>query len=334
MTQLSEVNMDMAEQTNDTVLEIEDLRVDVNPRGRAPYSLLHGVTLSLKRGEVLGVVGESGSGKSMTALAAIQLVPDNLTHSGSIKLGGEQLVATSERKLRTLRGSEIAMIFQDPMTGLNPVRSIGSVMVELLRRHQKMSKSAARKRGIEVLRSVGIPAAETRMNAYPHQLSGGLRQRVMIALALLNEPSVIVADEPTTALDSTIQAQILELLRKRITDAGLILITHDLDVAGDICDRIIVMYAGHVVEEGRTSDVLASPRHPYTAGLLEASPTFDSKKGRLTPIPGSPPQPQERIVGCPFAARCAHATDICRTENPVLTAGERTAAACWNPLRQ
>src|SRR5690625_1635549 len=234
MTQLSESIVQVPEDVGETVLEIDGLRVDVKPETGTPYSLLHGISLSLKRGEVLGVVGESGSGKSMTALAAMQLIPDNLSQSGSIKLGNQQMIGAPDRRLRAMRGAEIAMVFQDPMTGLNPVRSIGSVMIEFLRRHMKISKSEARRQGIGALRSVGIPSPEARMNTYPHQLSGGLRQRVMIALALLHDPAVIVADEPTTALDSTIQAQILELLRKRVTDAGLIMITHDLDVAGDI----------------------------------------------------------------------------------------------------
>jgi oligopeptide/dipeptide ABC transporter ATP-binding protein len=217
----------------------------------------------------------------------------------------------------------VSMVFQDPMTGLNPVRTIGSLLVEALRRHRRISRADARALAIKALHAVGIPSPELRIKAYPHQLSGGLRQRVMIAMALLHDPAVIIADEPTTALDATIQAQIIDLMRSRMTNAGLILITHDLGVAGQICDRIIVMYAGHIVEEGAALNLLSHPRHPYTAGLLAAAPRFDRDRKPLVPIPGSPPTPADRPAGCPFAVRCPHATDICPSCPPVTTRPRR-----------
>jgi oligopeptide/dipeptide ABC transporter ATP-binding protein len=318
--------------SQEIVLKVDRLRVDTEGVDGSALPIVEGVSFTLARGEVLGVVGESGSGKSITALSTMRLVPGGLRQSGSIQIRGREVMDLSERELRRLRGTEVSMVFQDPMTGLNPVRTIGSLLVEALRRHRRLSRAEARRLAIDALHVVGIPSPELRIRAYPHQLSGGLRQRVMIAMALLHDPAVIIADEPTTALDATIQAQIIDLMRSRVTNAGLVLITHDLGVAGQICDRIIVMYAGHIVEIGAALDLLSRPRHPYTAGLLAAAPRFDRERAPLVPIPGSPPTPADRPAGCPFATRCPFVTDICRERRPELSAGESSTVACWAPL--
>ncbi|WP_433499968.1 ABC transporter ATP-binding protein [Sphaerimonospora sp. CA-214678] len=317
---------------NEVVLDVDGLRVHTTDGSGLPVPIIEDVSFSLARGEVLGIVGESGSGKSMTALSVMRLIPGSLSQTGSIRLQGRDVMTLPERELQRMRGTKVSMVFQDPMTGLNPVRTVGSLLVEALRRHRDVSRREARKLAIEALRAVGIPSPELRINAYPHQLSGGLRQRVMIAMALLHDPAVIIADEPTTALDATIQAQIIDLMRSRVTSAGLILITHDLGVAGQICDRIIVMYAGHIVEEGTALDLLARPRHPYTAGLLAAAPRFDRERKPLIPITGSPPTPHDRPEGCPFAPRCSRTIDPCRDQRPELVPGDLSTAACWNPL--
>jgi peptide/nickel transport system ATP-binding protein len=220
------------------------------------------------------------------------------------------------------------------MTGLNPVRSIGAQLVESVRRHQRLDQAAAEAVALDALRAVGVPAAEARMRAYPHQLSGGLRQRVMIALALINRPAVIIADEPTTALDTTIQAQILDLLRARLADqAGGILITHDLGVAAEICQRLAVIYQGTIVEQGPLAELLARPYHPYTQGLLDAAPRFDRPRGRLVPIPGQPPRPGDRDAGCPFRSRCARADEACAALPALAAVAPDHLARCWHPLR-
>ncbi|TDD35640.1 ABC transporter ATP-binding protein [Actinomadura sp. KC06] len=294
--------------------------------------IVQDVSFRLGRGEILGLVGESGSGKSLTALSLIGLLPPGLTRTGTVRLGGEDLTGRSEKQLERVRGSRIGMVFQDPMTGLNPVRRIGSVLVETILRHQDVSRAAAREKAVEALAAVGVPSPGDRVRAYPHQLSGGLRQRAMIALALINEPSVILADEPTTALDTTIQAQITQLMRDQIQARGasMILITHDLGVATELCDRVAVMYAGGVVEEGPTRELLRRPRHPYTAALLAAAPNFDRTR-TLAAISGAPPSPFARPDGCPFHPRCERAQDACRTEEPVLTVSGSHRLACWNP---
>jgi oligopeptide/dipeptide ABC transporter ATP-binding protein len=311
------------------LLSIEGLRLGFPGSPGAPV-VLDGIDLHVEQGEILGLVGESGSGKSMTALASIGLLPPGArVLSGRIKLDGQDLVTVSERDWRRIRGGAIGMIFQDPMTGLNPVRSVGSLLGEAIRRHQDVSRAQAADIAEAALRSVGIPAPRERLGAYPHQLSGGMRQRVMIALALVNSPRVILADEPTTALDATVQAQILDLLRARLHESGGLMITHDLGVAAEICDRIAVIYHGRIVEEGRTHDVLRAPRHPYTAGLLAAVPTFAGRGARLVPIPGQPPGPVAERPGCSFLPRCAFATEICATA-PVL----RNGVACHHMLRE
>jgi oligopeptide/dipeptide ABC transporter ATP-binding protein len=316
----------------DVVLNVDGLRVNATDPSGAQVPIIEDVSFSLARGEVLGIVGESGSGKSLTALSLLRLAPEALHQSGSIRVEGREVMRLSQRELQRMRGTKVSMVFQDPMTGLNPVRTVGSLLVEALRRHRRMSRAQARELAVNALRAVGVPSPELRVKVYPHQLSGGLRQRVMIALALLHDPAVIVADEPTTALDATIQAQIIDLMRSRVSSAGLIFITHDLGVAGQICNRIIVMYAGHIVEEGEALTLLSRPRHPYTAGLLAAAPRFDRERKPLIPIPGSPPTPHSRPGGCPFAPRCARATELCREKRPELVPGDLSTVACWHPL--
>ncbi|GAA0711149.1 ABC transporter ATP-binding protein [Dactylosporangium roseum] len=316
----------------DVVLNVDGLRVNAADPSGAEVPIIEDVSFSLARGEVLGIVGESGSGKSLTALSLLRLTPETLHQSGSIRVAGREVMRLSQRELQRMRGNQVSMVFQDPMTGLNPVRTVGSLLVEALRRHRRMSRAQAHQSAVAALRAVGIPSPELRVKVYPHQLSGGLRQRVMIALALLHDPAVIVADEPTTALDATIQAQIIDLMRSRVSSAGLIFITHDLGVAGQICDRIIVMYAGHIVEEGVALTLLSRPRHPYTAGLLAAAPRFDRERKPLVPIPGSPPTPYSRPAGCPFAPRCARASEVCREQRPELVPGDLSTVACWHPL--
>ena len=314
-------------------LDVEGLGVEGRTRDGS-VRIVGDVSFTLQRGEVLGLVGESGSGKTMTALALMRLIPAALQQTGRIALAGTDVSVISEAEMRSVRGRDISMIFQDPNTALNPVRTIGSSLSEVVRRHSELRRGAARQRVLELLRAVGIPSPEARYRSYPHQLSGGLRQRVMIAMALLNRPTVIVADEPTTALDTTIQAQILDLLRARLSDAALVLITHDLGVAAEICDRIAVMYAGRIVEVAPTATLLASPRHHYTAGLLAAAPRFDPQRRRLTAIPGQPPAPRSVGAGCAFAPRCPAATGECvATRPPLEEAGQGDGRfACWHPI--
>lgn len=317
------------------LLEIEGLRIGFPAPGGEPVVVLDGIDLSIRQGEILGLVGESGSGKSMTALAAMGLLPPGArVLAGAIRLDGRDLLAQSERQWREVRGGTLGMVFQDPMTGLNPVRSVGGLLSESIRRHQSVGKAEALEIAEAALRSVGIPAARERLAAFPHQLSGGLRQRVMIALALVNRPRVIIADEPTTALDATIQAQILDLLRDRLHESGGLMITHDLGVAAEICDRIAVIYHGRIVEEGPTRAVLADPRHPYTAGLLAAVPRFDSRGRRLVPIPGQPPAPTATRLACSFRPRCAFATDSCAAIPALAPGGAGRRVACHHALGQ
>jgi oligopeptide/dipeptide ABC transporter ATP-binding protein len=314
------------------VLEVQDLRTWFHTEegvGRA----VDGVSFHVEQGEVLGVVGESGSGKSVTALSIMRLVqPPGRTEAGSrITFNGRDLLGLSERRMRDVRGNDIAMIFQEPMTSLNPVYPIGDQISESIRLHRRLSRGEARARAVELLRLVGMPLAERRVDDYPHQLSGGMRQRVMIAMALANEPDLLIADEPTTALDVTIQAQILELLlqlRERLGMA-IILITHDLGVVAEVCDRVVVMYAGQVVEHGAVGDLFASPAHPYTLGLLAAVPRPDQRGGRLAVIPGVVPPPTRWPHGCRFRPRCPYAWDLCDDQPGLLEARPGHQARCW-----
>ncbi|MFN8514671.1 MAG: ABC transporter ATP-binding protein [Thermomicrobiales bacterium] len=292
------------------------------------------VSFSLKRGEVLGLVGESGCGKSVTGLSLLRLVPDppGKIVAGSIEFKGENLLELNEDEMRQIRGHQIAMIFQDPMTSFNPVLTIGKQIAEVLELHEHLRPSDAMNRAIELLKMVGIPDAQRRARDYPHQYSGGMRQRAMIAMALACKPDLVIADEPTTGLDVTIQAQILDLLRmlQHETGTAIIMITHDMGVVAGMCDRAIVMYAGRVAEEANIYDLFGDPRHPYTIALLGSVPRMDQERKRLNPIVGFPPDLIDPGRGCAFAPRCAFAHDTCLTNTPRLfNVGEGHTVACW-----
>ncbi|MFJ7995740.1 ABC transporter ATP-binding protein [Streptomyces sp. NPDC096310] len=326
------------------VLRVRDLSVSFRSATRTAHAV-DSVSFDLAPGEVLAVVGESGCGKSVTALAALGLLPPTATVTGSIRLGGRELAGAPDKELRKVRGKDIAMIFQEPMTSLNPVLTIGRQIGEVLRRHQGLSRRQARARAVELLALVGIPAPARRVEEYPHQLSGGMRQRVMIAVAVACDPGVLIADEPTTALDVTVQAGILEVLhalRERLGTA-IVLITHDLGVVADTADRVLVMYAGRAVEQAPVHELFAAPRHPYTAGLLGAvlrpgeggGVGAGSAKRRLTEIPGLVPSLDEQPDACTFAPRCTRADAGCTEARPVLApAGEaaRHLVACLHPV--
>ena len=315
------------------VLQIENLQTHFfTDRGQIPA--VDGVSLTVHRGEVVGIVGESGCGKSVTSLSIMKLIPTppGKIVGGAIRFKGEDLVAASEKRMREIRGNEIAMIFQEPMTSLNPVFTIGEQIGEAIRIHTKVGKKEARQQAIQMLQKVGIPRAEAIVDEYPHQLSGGMRQRVMIAMAMVCDPELLIADEPTTALDVTIQAQILDLMRKlnRELQTAVLLITHDLGVVAQMCHRVVVMYAGNVIEEGDVRTILKKPKHPYTIGLLHSLPKLEEEQERLYSIPGNVPIPGSLTVGCRFAPRCEHATDRCRAEMPQLAAvGENHFVRCW-----
>jgi oligopeptide/dipeptide ABC transporter ATP-binding protein len=281
--------------------------------------VVDGVSLHVERGEVLALVGESGCGKSMTAFSLLRLVPKpGRVVGGSVQLNGNDMLALSVPELRAIRGRDAAMIFQEPMTSLNPVQTVGVQVVEAIRLHERVTKPAARSRTVELFRRVGIPDPEARLDAYPHQLSGGLKQRVMIAMALSTQPKLLVADEPTTALDVTIQAQILELLRELQREIGMaiLLITHDLGIVNELADRVAVMYAARLVEEGTRETVLASPLHPYTRGLLASMPALARPGEPLAEIPGTVPAPEDWPSGCRFSSRCPRAVARCTDETP------------------
>jgi peptide/nickel transport system ATP-binding protein len=294
--------------TGRPLLEVRDLRVTFKSRGRRPVRAVDGVSMDVAAGATVGIVGESGSGKSVTSLAALGLLGRRgVEISGSVKFDGEDLLNMPEQELREVRGREIAMVFQDPMSSLNPVLTIGRQITEILERHRGLKGSDARDRAAELLLSVGIGDAVRRLKSYPHQLSGGMRQRVMIAMALACEPRLLIADEPTTALDVTISAQILELLRSLVVDSqtALVLITHDLGVVAGLCDQVHVMYSGRIVESAPRRALFADPQHPYTTGLLASVPRLDQPRGvPLLPIPGSPSDTLPWAEGCAFAPRC------------------------------
>ena len=301
-------------------LQVEHLEVDFPTKDGVVHAV-RGVDLSLAPGEVLGIVGESGSGKSVTALATMGLLPKGANVRGSIRFGGDDLLTLKEKELTKVRGTGIAMIFQDPMTSLNPVYTIGWQITEAILAHQDISKDAAMARAIELLAMVGIPNPAERVDNYPHEFSGGMRQRAVISIAMANDPEVILADEPTTALDVTVQAQVLNSLKTAMAETGaaLLLITHDLGVIAGLADRVLVMYAGRPVEIGTAEDVFYRPSMPYTLGLLGSLPRLDSDgTERLRQIPGSPPSMLGDRTGCPFAARCPLAADICRETEPEL----------------
>ena len=300
---------------------------------------VNGVSFDIAPGETLGIVGESGCGKSVTSLALLGILPRaGRVTAGSARFEGAELTAMSDSQMRGIRGKQIAMIFQDPMTSLNPVLTIGRQIREPLETHLGMNKKEAEGRAAELLDQVGIPSAKARLKDYPHQFSGGMRQRAMIAMALACEPKLLIADEPTTALDVTIQAQILDLLRALVADrdTALIMITHDLGVVAGICERVEVMYAGTFVEGGTAGQIFARPRHPYTLGLLESVPRLDARRrGALNPIAGQPPNMLEAPSSCPFAPRCRFRTERCTTEHPLLEELEAGhEAACFHPVEE
>jgi peptide/nickel transport system ATP-binding protein len=318
------------------LLEVTDLRTWFHTDAGVAKAV-DGVSFHVDPGEVVGIVGESGCGKSVTSLSVMQLIarpPGEIMPGSSIRFRGEQLIGASEKRLRDLRGNDIAMIFQEPMTSLNPVYTVGDQIGEALRLHRRVRQREARQRSIDMLRLVGIPNPEERVDAYPHHLSGGQRQRVMIAMALSCDPELLIADEPTTALDVTIQAQILELLADLRARLGMavILITHDLGVVAEVCDRVLVMYAGRIVEHGTVDQLFRDPRHPYTEGLLAAVPRLGHQQERLAVIPGTVPSPMEWPVGCRFHTRCPYGWDLCVREEPKLLSVQEDAsrlARCW-----
>lgn len=294
---------------------------------------VRGISFDVNEGEVLGIVGESGSGKSVTSLSIMGLLqyPGRVV-DGEILLNGEDILTYSKDQMRKVRGKEIAMIFQDPMTSLNPVYTIGSQVMEMILEHEKMTKREARARAIEMLKLVGIPAAEKRIDSYPHEFSGGMRQRVMIALALSCNPKLLIADEPTTALDVTIQAQILNLIKKLNRQFGMttMLITHDLGVVATVCDKVAVMYGGLIMEYGTVDEIFYHPRHPYTMGLLGSIPHVDGgEKRRLIPIDGTPPDLINPPKGCPFSTRCKYCMNVCTREQPPYFAEDKHRTMCW-----
>ena len=301
-------------------LQVERLEVDFPTKDGVVHAV-RGVDFTLAPGEVVGIVGESGSGKSVTALASMGLLPKSADVRGSIRFQGRELLGLKEKQLTKIRGTGIAMIFQDPMTSLNPVYTIGWQITEAILAHQDISKDAAKERAIELLAKVGIPNPAERVDNYPHEFSGGMRQRAVIAIAMANDPEVILADEPTTALDVTVQAQVLASLKTALTETGaaLLLITHDLGVIAGLADRVLVMYAGRPVEFGTAEDIFYKPSMPYTLGLLGSLPRLDSDgTERLRQIPGSPPSMLGDRTGCPFAPRCPLAAEICTTTEPEL----------------
>ncbi|MGI5330612.1 ABC transporter ATP-binding protein [Actinomadura nitritigenes] len=304
------------------------------PSADGPLRILRGVTFTVGRGEIVAVAGESGSGKSTSILAALRLLPPGARIDGSIELDGSDVLAMPRRELRRLRAGRARLVFQDPWRALHPMKRIGAQLVESARTAEPgLSAGDAERRAEKALARVGIPDPAARMRGYPHEISGGQAQRIVIAMALVAEPAVLFCDEPTTALDVTTQAQILELLRELNRDLGIsvVIATHDLDVIGDIADRLVVMYAGEVVEEGATADVLAAPRHPYTWSLLRAAPGAAGAGGRLQAIEGRPPSPAEDVGGCAFAPRCPSAQDPCRTVRPEIRPvlpGRRVACLC------
>ncbi|GFP77307.1 ABC transporter ATP-binding protein [Clostridium fungisolvens] len=318
---------------HERILEIDNLQTSFYTHV-GEVKAVRGVSFHLNKGEVLGIVGESGSGKSITMMSIMRLLAESgKVKDGKVVFNGEEISSFTDKQMEKIRGNEISMIFQDPMTSLNPVLTVGDQLMEPLKKHLKITGEEARKKAIEMLSLVGIPSPEKRLKQFPHEFSGGMRQRVMIAMSLICNPKLIIADEPTTALDVTIQAQILELLKelKDKLNTSIIIITHDLGVVADICNRINVMYGGVVVESGTTSDIFYKSRHPYTWGLLNSvpNPKLDTKE-RLKPIEGTPPDLLNPPKGCPFAPRCEHAMKICMEAMPEkFNISENHYSSCW-----
>ncbi len=315
------------------ILEVENLQTSFYTRA-GEVKVLDGVSFTVNEGEIVALVGESGSGKSVTSLSIMGLLAENgKVKGGSVRFLGEDLLKKSEAQMQKIRGGKLSMIFQDPMTSLNPVLTVGEQLMETLRWHMKLDNEKARARAAELLGLVGIPNPQDRLKQYPHEFSGGMRQRVMIAMALACDPQLIIADEPTTALDVTIQAQIMDLLKelRRKLGTAIILITHDLGVVAGAADRVIVLYGGRIAEAGPVRQIYHSPTHPYTWGLLRSVPRVDTgDKKRLVPIDGQPPDLLKPPAGCRFAPRCPYAMGICEKQSPTLDAvGEQHASACW-----
>jgi peptide/nickel transport system ATP-binding protein len=320
------------------LLEIKNLKVQFRgDRGRVTHAV-DSVDLHVMHGASLGLVGESGCGKSVTALAIMRLLADDVEIGGSVSFDGRRLLDIPDQEMRDLRGDRLAMVFQEPMTSLNPSLTVGEQIAETLIRHRNISPRAARSKAVELIGRVGIPSPERRYDEYPHKLSGGMRQRVMIAAALACDPQLLIADEPTTALDVTIQAQILDLMRelKAQTGAAIILISHDLGVIGEICDEVVVMYAGEIVERASTAELFAQPQHPYTVGLLGSTPRLDQQSDQLAAIKGMVPEMTILPAGCRFAPRCPFADARCHSQRPPIVQldGERWSRCFYAPLEK
>lgn len=309
------------------LLEVEHLSTEFQTR-RGPVRAIRDVSFNIDKGEILALVGESGSGKSVTSLSIMRLLSSNgrVVEGSKIMFDGINLLEQSERKMQHIRGNRISMIFQEPMTSLNPIFTVGDQILESIQLHTKLSKKEAHEKLLELMNMVGIPNPSKRVNDYPHQMSGGMRQRIMIAIAMACQPQLLIADEPTTALDVTIQAQILDLLYKMREqfNVSVLLITHDLGVVAEAADRVAVMYCGRIVEEGTTKEILTDPKHPYSYGLLKSIPRLDEDSDRLFMIPGMVPPPEEVPIGCAFADRCEYACDQCRKQLPdLMSVGDR-----------
>lgn len=316
------------------ILSVDNLHISFQTQSGV-VKAVRGVNFTLHKGETLAIVGESGSGKSVTSKSIMRLLPKHNTiiPEGEIMYEGRDLLKLSVNDMQKVRGSEISMVFQDPMTSLNPTMKIGKQIMEGLSKHQKLTKSEARQKALDMLGLVGIPNPEARLDAYPHQFSGGMRQRVVIAMALACNPKVLIADEPTTALDVTIQAQILRLMKElqEKMDTAIVLITHDLGVVANMADRVAVMYAGEIVEQGTLDEIFYEPQHPYTLGLLRSMPNLNASRSEpLIPIPGSPPDLATLGTGCPFAARCPYTMKVCHDFHPETTAlNDSHSVSCW-----
>ncbi|EDH3764569.1 oligopeptide ABC transporter ATP-binding protein OppD [Salmonella enterica subsp. enterica] len=324
-----------APQPANVLLEVNDLRVTfATPDG--DVTAVNDLNFTLRAGETLGIVGESGSGKSQTAFALMGLLATNGRIGGSATFNGREILNLPERELNTLRAEQISMIFQDPMTSLNPYMRVGEQLMEVLMLHKGMSKAEAFEESVRMLDAVKMPEARKRMKMYPHEFSGGMRQRVMIAMALLCRPKLLIADEPTTALDVTVQAQIMTLLNelKREFNTAIIMITHDLGVVAGICDKVLVMYAGRTMEYGKVRDVFYQPVHPYSIGLLNAVPRLDSEGAEMLTIPGNPPNLLRLPKGCPFKPRCPHAMEICNNAPPLEAFSPGRLRACFKPVEE
>ncbi|MBX2881777.1 MAG: ABC transporter ATP-binding protein [Granulosicoccus sp.] len=317
--------------SSQALLTVNDLVVEF-PTRHGPLTAVDGVSFDVASGEILGVVGESGAGKSLTGAAIIGLLdPPGRIAGGSIHLHDQRIDQLSAEQMRTLRGKSIGVVFQDPMTSLNPLYTIAEQLIETIRTHMSLAESAARERAIGLLDDVGIPAAAKRIDDYPHQFSGGMRQRVVIALALAAEPDLVIADEPTTALDVSVQAQIIDVLKEQCSERGasVILITHDMGVIAEAANRVAVMYAGRLVEIGPVKEIIQQPRHPYTQGLMGSIPSLSHASDRLVQIPGNMPSISERPAGCAFHPRCSQVLERCAAQQPIMAGGDQRRIACW-----